>query len=166
MRQVRWRDVTRFNDLKEISNNQAAMPNVRRALSLVVNLIAFMSQGPSEFEMATVWPDDAPADLVDQIKTGRSSGARQRAEEQLVMRNFDRIKLVGLKPHAADRERTHTEGQELEFSHWRIGHFRTQAYGPKMSLRKIIWVQPVRVRPDLELRTDSGGHQYVVQPRK
>ena len=26
--------------------------------------------------------------------------------------------------------------------HWRRGHFRQQAFGPKMSERKIIWLEP------------------------
>ena len=26
--------------------------------------------------------------------------------------------------------------------HWRKGHLKSQPYGPKLSLRKIIWIQP------------------------
>src|SRR5271166_6210030 len=29
-------------------------------------------------------------------------------------------------------------------AHWRKGHIKTQPYGPRHSLRKIIWIQPYR----------------------
>ncbi len=157
-------DVTRENDLAEIERNRQAMPSVRRALSLVVNLLAYMSLDPAEIDTEFRWREDAPPELLDQIKNGRSSGTRQRAEEELVRREFNRIKVVGLKSVQQFARTEHADGAELQFSHMRIGHFRTQVYGPRNSLRKIIWVRPVRVRPDLELRTDGGGHQYVVEP--
>jgi hypothetical protein len=157
-------DRTRENDLAEIERNRQAMPSVRRALSLVVNLLAYMSLAPTEIQTELRWQDDAPAEILDQVKNGRSSGARQRAEEELARREFNRIKLVGLKPVRQDMRTEHADGAELLFSHMRIGHFRTQVYGPRNSLRKIIWVRPLRVRPDLELKPEGGGHQYVVQP--
>ncbi|MNU42837.1 hypothetical protein D3C71_316050 [compost metagenome] len=170
---IRWKntprlttivDRTRENDMAEIERNRQAMPSIRRALALVVNLLAYMSLEPDEIQTELRWREDAPAELLDQIKNGRSSGARQRAEEELVRREFNRIKVVGLK-HVQPSTRTEYEdGAELQFSHMRIGHFRTQVYGPRNSLRKIIWVRPVRVRPDLELKPDGGGHQYVVHP--
>jgi hypothetical protein len=170
---VRWKDTprltkfvdrTRENDLAEIERNRQAMPNVRRALSLVVNLLAYMSLDPSEIQTDLRWREDAPPELLDQAKNGRSSGARQRAEEELARREFNRIKVVGLKPVQQGMRTDYADGAELQFSHMRIGHFRTQVYGPRNSLRKIIWVRPLRVRPDLELKPEGGGHQYVVQP--
>jgi len=159
-------DQTRENDLVEIERNRVAMPEVRRALSLVVNLLAYMSLPPSEISTEYRWPDDAPERLLEQARNGRSSGARQRAEEELVRREFNRIKLVGLKPATQEIRSDEPTGIELQFSHMRIGHFRTQAYGPRNSLRKLIWVKPLRVRPDLELRPGGGGHQYVVEERE
>jgi hypothetical protein len=32
-------------------------------------------------------------------------------------------------------------------AHWRIGHWRQQAHGPKLTLRKSIWIEPVIVNP-------------------
>lgn len=159
-------DQTRENDLVEIERNRVAMPEVRRALSLVVNLLAYMSLPPSEITTEYRWPDDAPERLLEQARNGRSSGARQRAEEELVRREFNRIKVVGLKPATQESRSDGPTGIELQFSHMRIGHFRTQPYGPRNSLRKLIWVRPLRVRPDLELRPDGGGHHYVVEDRE
>jgi hypothetical protein len=123
-----------------------------------------MSLDPSEIQTDLRWREDAPPELLDQAKNGRSSGARQRAEEELARREFNRIKVVGLKPVQQGMRTDYADGAELQFSHMRIGHFRTQVYGPRNSLRKIIWVRPLRVRPDLELKPEGGGHQYVVQP--
>jgi hypothetical protein len=46
-------------------------------------------------------------------------------------------------------------------THWRCGHWRRQAFGPGRSLRKLIWVMPVRVGVK---DTDDGdtGHLYLV----
>lgn len=158
---VRWRDQTRLNDMKEIENNNSAMPSVRRALSVVVNLLAFMSI-PTEVEIEKTWQDDAPQELIDQTRFGRSSGARQRAEEMLVRQDFTRIKIVGMKPAPQPPRDSQPTGVELQYGHWSIGHFKTQAYGPRNSLRKIIWVKSYRVRPDLPLRPKGGGHEYLV----
>lgn len=157
-------DITRVNDLAEIERNRQAMPNVRRALSLVVNLLAYMSLAPSDIESHFEWPGDAPEELLDRARNGKSSGARHRAEEELAGLKFSRIKVVGLKHKPPSVGTEPGDGAELQFSHWRIGHFRTQVYGPKNSLRKLIWVQPVRVRPDLDTKPNAG-HHYVVEPR-
>jgi hypothetical protein len=157
-------DTTRQNDLIEIERNRLAMPNVRRALSLVVNLLAYMSLSPDEIETASEWTGDAPVELIDQAKNGRSSGKRQWAEQQLANR-YTRIKVVGLKHKPKPQSASSEDGGELQFSHMRIGHFRTQTYGPKNSLRKLIWVRPTRVRPDLELKDVADGTQYVVEER-
>jgi hypothetical protein len=172
---VRWKDVprlttivdtTRANDLREIERNQRAMPDVRRALSLVVNLLAYMSLPPDDIETQYQWASDAPPELIEQSKNGTSSGKRQWASEQLANLDFNRIKIVGLKSHPRLERQVLGEGNELQFSHIRIGHFRTQVYGPSNSLRKLIWVPSVRVRPDLEMRDDRGGRQYVVEKRE
>lgn len=172
---VRWKDTprlttfvdtTRVNDLLEIERNKQAMPNVRRALALVVNLLAYMSLSPNEIESEFEWVEDAPAELIDQAKNGKSSGKRQFAEERLARLDFNRIKIVGLKPAPNTARDTTAVGVELRYSHMRIGHFRTQVYGPNNSLRKLIWVRPVRVRPDLEIRDDKGGREYIVEMRQ
>jgi hypothetical protein len=165
IKQVQWRDVTRLNDLKEIENNRKAMPNARRALSVVVNLLAFLSLDPAEIDTSVSWPEDAPRELVDQTINGRSSGARQRAEEQLVTQHFNRIRLIGMK-HSPAHLRSDPTGRELEYGHWRIGHFKTQAYGPKRSLRRVIWVKSYRVKPDRDLKPGTAAREYLVEQRR
>jgi hypothetical protein len=155
-------DVERRNQLQQIDRNVKSMPAVKKALQRAVNFLAFMSMSPSERVQIETYPDDAPVELVDQAKNGRSSGARQRAQEELVMRGYSKIKVVGFTPEVSHRLASESAGRGLEFSHTRKGHARLQAYGPNRSLRKEVWIEDVKVRPDLPMHPERG-HQYVVQ---
>ena len=46
-------------------------------------------------------------------------------------------------------------------THWRRGHWRNEAFGPARSLRKLIWVMPVRVG-SRSAEDDDTGHLYLV----
>ncbi len=43
-------------------------------------------------------------------------------------------------------------GRSLKWGHYRTGHLRFQAHGPGMSERRLIFIEPTLVRPDLPLR--------------
>jgi hypothetical protein len=47
-------------------------------------------------------------------------------------------------------------GRKLTYSHVRSGHMRMQAYGAGMSKRKLIYVAPIWVRPDLPVGPSRG----------
>ena len=47
-------------------------------------------------------------------------------------------------------------GRELSHAHIRRGHMRMQAYGPEMSLRKLIFVESTWIRPDLPVGPVRG----------
>lgn len=71
---------------------------------------------------------------------GPKKAARLRRHvEQL----YDRV-LVG--PATLPEHLRATHGDVAP--HWRRGHFRMQAYGPKMGLRKVIFIAPTLVRAD------------------
>lgn len=50
-------------------------------------------------------------------------------------------------------------GRSLRWSHYRTGHLRYQAHGPGLSERKLIFIEPTLVRPDLPIggRVTPGG---------
>lgn len=50
-------------------------------------------------------------------------------------------------------------GRALRWAHYRTGHLRYQAHGPGFSERKLIFVEPTLVRPDLPIggRVTPGG---------
>ena len=44
-----------------------------------------------------------------------------------------------------ENENTSGETERHLVAHWRKGHLKSQPYGPKHALRKIIWIRPYRV---------------------
>jgi hypothetical protein len=153
-------DVSRVNDLREIEDRNSAMPKVRRAVQLVVNFLAFMSLTPEEISVRLDWVDDAPPKLLDAARKSKKTRDINIANEKLAHAGFNRIKVVSYRPSPQTK---HVEGggRELEFGHRRKTHLRMQAYGPNMSLRKMIWVQSARVRPDLPLNPNAKTRTYV-----
>jgi hypothetical protein len=49
---------------------------------------------------------------------------------------------------------------ELRFAHLRSGHLRWQAHGPSQADRKLVFIRPTIVRPDLPL--PGSSHRYVI----
>jgi hypothetical protein len=121
-----------------------------------------MSMPPSERSTVQVFPSDSPPDLLNALIAGTSSGKRQRAAEELQRKGFRRINVIGLTAAASKQWQDRQSLGDLTFSHTRRGHYRSQAYGPRFSLRKIIWVEEQRVRPDLPARP-GDGHRYIVK---
>lgn len=156
-------DVGMRNELQQVERNIKSMPAVERALRKAANVLAYLSIAPSERSQTDRYPDDAPQELIEQSSKGLSSGARQRAALELQNQGFSKISVIGLSAEASQKRQAEAAGRELEFSHTRRGHFKTQAYGPNRSLRKMIWVEDTEVRPDLPMRP-THGHQYVVKP--
>lgn len=169
-KQIRYsKDGTRYvalvgdyrNDIQEAEWNRQAFPIIERALAKVAAFLVHMSMPPSERSQAAVFPSDAPTALLEALTSGTSSGKKQRAAEELQRNGFRRINVIGLSQAALNQWRERRASGELSFSHTRRGHYRSQAYGPKMSLRRIIWVEELRVRPDLPTRS-GDGHRYIV----
>lgn len=156
-------DVGMRNERQQVERNINSMPAVERALRKAANVLAYLSMAPAERSQVERYPDDAPQELIDQSSRGLSSGARQRAAMELQNQGFSKISIIGLSAAALQKRQAEVAGRELEFSHTRRGHFKTQAYGPKGSLRKTIWVEDTEVRPDLPMR-QTHGHQYVLKP--
>jgi hypothetical protein len=149
------------NDLQEAEWNRQALTIVERALAKVAAFFVHMSMPPSERSEVTAFPSDAPAELLEALTSGTSSGKKQRAAEELQRNGFRRINVIGLSAVALAQWNERRASGELSFSHTRRGHYRSQAFGPKFSLRRIVWVEEMRVRPDLPTRSDDG-HRYIV----
>lgn len=72
----------------------------------------------------------------------RTGQAKRGKIERRMDRVYDRI-VVG-PSGAAALKAPEDEGDGVA-THWRRGHFRMQAHGPAMSLRKVLWIEPVLV---------------------
>lgn len=152
-------NVTRRNSMTMAIDNREALPNVQKALSIAVNALAWLTAEPDE--TIAVWPDEAPADEVKRALSGKP-GERKRAGQALRRSGFTSIRILGPGIPLLENEAGTSggNGSEIRRSHWRIGHYRRQAYGPGKSERKLIWIRPVLVRADLEVDPDEGGHVY------
>ncbi len=93
----------------------------------------------------------------DQQLDPTDGGAFDVAAQRAVRRTHRRVWIIGrhLKcptaRHAAQSESVTTE-RELQFQHWRAGHFHKVRHGEGHNLSKLMWFRPVLVRPDLPLR--------------
>jgi hypothetical protein len=115
--------------------NRQAAPAMHACLQLIVNAAAYLSAYPSDKVLG--WPIEAPSSLSIKAATGTPK-EQLRAKSKLQNLGFWPRWFVGQEFQA------HAE-VSVRSAHWRRGHWRNQAHGPQFSLRKLIWIRPVRV---------------------
>jgi hypothetical protein len=161
-RPVAVSSVKEREDRREAISSAQALPNVKKALALVVNALAWLSAEPDDGEAAFAWPEDAPTMMVRAAQEAKSPKQIRKSFDALAEKGFSRIRILGHRVEPLNLAYMRETGRELAQAHWRIGHHRSQPHGPANSLRKRVWIRPVLVRPDLPLDTETGGHQYVL----
>lgn len=131
-------------------------------MRLVVNALCYVTAYPDD--IATVWPSRAPEALKIKASTGQGREV-MRARSQLAALGYVPVLLCGQQVEE-QRQRIGASaslGAGHPVTHWRRGHWRNQAHGPGRSLRKLIWVMPMRVgynQPD----EPESDHLYRVSP--
>jgi hypothetical protein len=147
---------------EEARDRQEDLPVVRQALALIVNTLAWLTIKPQDSTSLPEWTSDAHGRAVAQSREG-SKGKRQQAVAELLQGGFARIRIAGRELDAErDLRPSEGDGSELQESHWRIGHWRRQPHGEGLLLRRLQWVRPTLVRPDLG--PPSTGRIYDVGP--
>lgn len=122
-------------------------PVLKRALMLVGNCMAYLGAYPEDDQVT--WQPDTPKSMLDKVALGGKTGAR--SQSKLTSMGYLQVHRVGLDFHrlALEAEKGHlpdsASGRSGPKAHWRRGHWRHQAHGPEMSLRKLRWIQPLRV---------------------
>lgn len=118
---------------------------VTRALMLCGNCMSYLTAYPED--SAVEWQSDTPKAMLAKVAKGGKEGARTRSK--LESMGFLQVHRVGLDFHRLAAERGAHEQLGASHSgprpHWRRGHWRHQAHGPQMSLRRLRWIQPSRV---------------------
>ena len=106
----------------------------QKAVAFLINALAYRKwvAQPSRPK----WTDDAPQSVVAQFK---SASKRQAdiIEDKLWNQGYTRVSMLGDEFVSAV-----AQGVNM---HLRDGHWRNQAHGPQMSLRKLIWIRPTVV---------------------
>ncbi|KWU17913.1 hypothetical protein [Burkholderia cenocepacia] len=110
-------------------------PAYRQAVNLIVNGLLYVTAYAQDVEER--WQDGTPEKWVEKASTGTPKEI-QRNRSKLSAMGFIRIRRVGgyFSTQASLIGRA---------AHWRRGHFRQQAFGPRMSLRRLVWIRPVAV---------------------
>jgi hypothetical protein len=157
-KQMLVRDVRHLSQAEAAQFNREGLSAVRRALSLVVNGLCYLSAEPQE--LPEVYPSDAPADLVEISQTGKPS-RRSGARAQLLERGFSTIRIVG--GDVPDPKQSLVPGDGSVRPHWRRGHWRRQPYGPGLASTRLIRIAPTLVRSDLG--EPAAGHFYQIDAR-
>lgn len=127
----------------------------KKALRLIFNSLFYL-------ESLGTLPDETVGRDVSAQLTAEWLAAkpdrRFKVKQKLNAQGYTVVKLVGTELTEAYPSRGTREGVS---THWRRGFFREQAHGPKLTLRKRIWVKPVVVNPGKGAVTEVPGHVYV-----
>lgn len=109
-----------------------------------------------------VAPDIDREELVARFPGGRSKGSRQlaamRVAKEMAKCNGWRVgsEIDLPRPLQSETSVRIGTGVEREFGHYRSGHMRMQPCGEGGKDRKLIFVAPTLVRPDLPIRQSHG----------
>ena len=109
-----------------------------RCLQLIANALCYVSAFPDDSQVD--WPVGTPEKLRQKADTAAPKEA-SRAASKLNAMGYRKVRHIGDEFSAAAGQ----AGPGHVSAHWRRGHWRRQAYGPKMSLRKLKWLRPTRV---------------------
>lgn len=140
--------VDRFNKLSDKLGDRLA--------SLLVNSLFYLSSEGRDVKYK--YPDDIPLTLKNSLHQGKKK-QREKAEAVLKKRGYSKIHFCGYQMQK-EYERLYAEtGREVN-PHWRRGHWRNQACGPRMKEHKLVWIKPMIVRRDKG--EPEYGHIYHV----
>jgi hypothetical protein len=121
---------------------EAAMHLISQQLAYVTKLLLYLSVEGAKLDFDAAY-SQAP-------RTFPGLGKRKR-EQRLanIEQLYDRyiVGPIALAEHEA-MPSGGQEGQHEVSAHWRRGHFRLQAHGPAMALRKVMFIKPTLIRAD------------------
>ena len=83
---------------------------------------------------------------LQRVKAGKRAKLERKAH-----RAYDRVVIGPRSTESPAESSSHHRSVE---AHWRRGHYRLQAYGPKRVDRKLIWIEPTLIGADS--LTDAG----------
>lgn len=110
----------------------------KECMQLVANALLYLSQYPEDVEEG--WQEGTPKGYQDKFERQDTKGRAKtlsRAEHE----GFTRIRKVG-RLFEVEQEK---EQGDSPSPHLRRAHWRRQAYGPKQSLRRLVWIRAARV---------------------
>ncbi|UJJ60619.1 hypothetical protein [Rhodanobacter denitrificans] len=134
-----------------------AADTLRQAASLVVNALFYLESLRDHLPPAGPGRDTPPT----LVAKWAASNPRQRIKQRsaLSAEGYAVVHLVGAEVESPSTTTATGTNRKV---HWRRGHWRQQAYGERMSLRRRTWIKPVLVGAGDGMSTDLPGHVYVM----
>lgn len=118
--------------------HDANKETLARSFQLLTNALCYLTAFPED--SSSGWQDSTPEKLRVKADTAPAKEAA-RALSKLNAMGYRKVQHVGTEFSKA------AQNPDVGHMtpHWRRGHWRSQAHGPQMSLRKLIWLRPTRV---------------------
>jgi hypothetical protein len=124
-----------------------------KALNLIVNALCYLSYDKKDVEHR--YPKEAPSKLVVQAENTRKPSEARRGKSKLEALGFRKVYVCGDNVQKKMKDSVHEGGVS---THWRRGHWRNQAHGEHRAKHKLIWIEPVLIKPG---ECVPAGHIYV-----
>jgi hypothetical protein len=145
-----------FQDASDFTDKQKDL--IRLNFDFVAKSILYITGAGSDVK----WVDERP-ELLAQLSRAKSGGKRSKLERRL--QKAKRMFLVGhsIVLSRQEREMYESKGEGTWRTSYRFivqGHWRNQAHGPKMSQRKLIFIEPHYKGPSF---TDVVNNPHVVK---
>lgn len=134
---------------REAAFTLEALPVGRRIISLIANILCFMTTKPDCGKPQ--WPTEAPRSLLKEFREASTDRRRHVASDKLAdlgLFSVRRLSFEASPPAASPQARSDAPGIEMA-PHWRRGHWRRQPHGPARLERRLVWIRPILVRADL-----------------
>lgn len=137
---------------------------VKKSMPLIMNSLFSMEAMRDDAKLAAKLSmgNGTPQALVDKWIAAGESSKRQKLESTLFKEGHTVVKILGAGIPSSKELLGHSEHDGPRRSFWRSGHFREQAHGPRMSLRKRILIKPVLVNAHAIDPIDVDGHIYKI----
>lgn len=118
--------------VERLQSNQTAYA---QAVRLIVNGLLYVTA--YQQDVRERWQADTPAKWVEKVSKG---------SPKEIARNLSKLNAMGYsKVHRVGEYFSAQSAVTERAAHWRRGHWRNQAFGPAMALRRIRWIRPVAV---------------------
>jgi len=165
MKDFMWKDHPP-SDIPEITPYNDAITNFKpepidvlwrdqeeKALNIIVNALCYLSYDKKD--VVHRYPKEAPEKLVVQAENTRKLSESRRGQSKLAALGFRKVYVCGDNVQKKAKSSVHEGGVS---THWRRGHWRNQAHGELRSKHKLIWIEPMLIKPG---KSVPAGHIYV-----
>mgnify|MGYP001627760675 CR=1 FL=1 len=144
--------VAQTSQTRLAERNEALFGTLVEGVTIVANTIMAMTSGPEGIEVSETYGN--VSDRTRDMLLAPSSRSRADGRRAALRENAFPVRLISLSDRLQQDRQAEAMGlrKSPEIAFWRKGHWRRQAYGPKRSLRRWVWIEPVLCNSDGELR--------------